>query len=168
MRQNNTEDASTAAPPPPPPSPAAEGELRPPQDDVGAPRARRSAEIALHEVPLRDDLAAIGVTIASIYDFVDGDAPPPEAVPVLMRHLREPHDRRLYEVILQALSHPELRAVALEPLKVWFLEQQDRVMRWVGANALASMATLEELDEVPGIYDFRDLFDRPARAYRAD
>ena len=166
MRQNDTEDAATAAPPPPPP--AAEGELRPPQDDVAEPRARRSAEIAPHEGPLREDLAAIGVKIASIYDFVDGDAPPPEAVPVLMRHLREPHDRRLYEVILQALSHPELRPIVLEPLTVWFLEQHDRVMRWVGANALASMATLEELDEVPGIYDFRDLFDRPARAYRAD
>ena len=164
MRQNDTEDAAAAAPSPP----AGESDLRPPQDDLAAPRARRSAEIAPHEQPLRDDLAAIGVRISSIYDFVDGDAPPVEAVPVLIRHLREPHDRRLYEVILQALSHPELRPVALEPLKAWFLEQHDRVMRWVGANALASMATLEELDEVPGIYDFRDLFDRPARSYRAD
>ena len=164
MRQNNTEDAPAAAPAPP----AADSDLRPPQDDVAAPRARRSAEIAPEELPLRGDLAAIGIEISSIYDFVDGDAPPPDAVPVLIRHLREPHDRRLYEVLLQALSYPQLRDIALEPLKVWFLEQHDRVMRWVGANALASMATLEELDEVPGIYDFRDLFDRPARSYRAD
>ena len=164
MRQNDTEDAAAAAPA----APAAETDLRPPQDDVAAPRARRSAEIAPEELPLRSDLAAAGIEISSIYDFIDGDAPPHDAVPVLIRHLREPHDRRLYGVILQALSYPQLRDVALEPLKVWFLEQHDRVMRWVGANALASMATLEELDAVPGIYDFRDLFDRPARSYRAD
>lgn len=164
MRENEMDGAPVA---PPGPAPA-EPEYRPPQDDVTAPRARRSAEIAEHELPLRAELAAAGVEITSIYDFIDGDAPPPHVVPILVRHLREPHDRRLYEVILQALSYPQLRDVALEPLKLWFLEQHDRVMRWVGANALASMATLEELDEVPGIYDFRDLFDRPTRSRRAD
>jgi hypothetical protein len=146
----------------------AEGEYRGPDAEGEASRRRPSAEIAVDETPLRNDLAAVGVEVSSVYDFIDGDAPPEAAVPVLIRHLREPHDRRLYEVILQALSYPQLRPVALEPLVAWFLEQQDRVMRWVGANALASMATLEELDAVQGIYDFRDLFDRPARAYRAD
>ena len=165
MRDNEMDATAPAAASSPAP---VESEYRAPQDDVTPPRAQRSTEIAPDELPLRADLAAVGVEISSIYDFIDGDAPPPRAVPVLVRHLREPHDRRLYEVILQALSYPQLREVALEPLKVWFLEQHDRVMRWVGANALASMATLEELDEVPGIYDFRDLFDRPARSYRAD
>ena len=162
MRENRMDGAPAA------PSEGTEAEYRAPQEGAEAPRRRHSAELEVDEGPLRGDLAAAGVRVATVYDFVDGDAPPVEAVPVLIRHLREPHDRRLYEVILQALSYPQLRAVALEPLTVWFLEQQDRVMRWVGANALASMATLEELDAVAGIYEFRDLFDRPARSYRAD
>ena len=163
MRDNDMDGAPAA-----PAGPPAETEYRAPQDELASPRARRSAEIAEHELPLRTELAAAGVEITSIYDFIDGDAPPARVVPILVRHLREPHDRRLYEVILQALSYPQLRDVALEPLKTWFLEQHDRVMRWVGANALASMATLEELDEVAGIYDFRGLFDRPTRSRRAD
>lgn len=162
MRENRIDGA------PPAPGKDAEAEYRGPQDEAEAPRRRHSAELAVDETPLRNDLATAGVTVETVYEFVDGDAPPLAAVPVLIRHLREPHDRRLYEVILQALSYPQLRDLALEPLTVWFLEQQDRVMRWVGANALASMATLEELDAVPGIYEFRDLFDRPARTYRAD
>ncbi|HEX2779413.1 MAG TPA: hypothetical protein VHM30_07930, partial [Gemmatimonadaceae bacterium] len=142
MRDNGGDGAPAAAAQP------AEREYRGAPDAAEAPRARRSAEIAVDETPLRADLAAIGIEVSSVYDFVNGDPPSPEAVPVLIRHLREPHDRRLYEVILQALSYPQLRPVALEPLTVWFLEQHDRVMRWVGANALASMATLEELDAV--------------------
>jgi hypothetical protein len=129
-------------------------------------RARRTTELREDEAELRSELSALGFQVASVYDFVDGVVTPPAVVPTLVRHLELPHDKRVYEGIVRALSYSHLRPLALAPLRDWFVGQRDRLLRWVGANALASMATLEELADVEGIEEFHDLFDRPSRAPR--
>lgn len=129
-------------------------------------RARRTEELSEDERELRVELGSLGFQVSSVYDFVDGVVTPPAVVPTLVKHLELPHDKRVYEGIARALSYSHLRPLALAPLRDWFVAQNDRLLRWVGANALASMATLEELADVDGIEEFQDLFDRPSRAPR--
>lgn len=129
-------------------------------------RARRTVALSEDERDLRRELGSLGFQVASVYDFVDSVVTPPAVVPTLVAHLDLPHDKRVYEGIVRALSYAHLRPLALAPLREWFVAQNDRLLRWVGANALASMATLEELTDVDGIGEFQDLFDRPSRTPR--
>jgi len=112
---------------------------------------------------LRAELRAVGVEVRTVYDLVDDTVTPLAAVPVLVRHLQLPHEVITLEGIVRALSYSHLRSQALEPLKVWFAGRRARVQRWIAANALASMADLDELDDLEGIHEFRDLFDHPSR-----
>ena len=129
-------------------------------------RARRAAAIAADEDSLRQELRAVGVEVRTVYDLVDDTVTPLAAVPVLVQHLQLPHEVITLEGIVRALSYSHLRSQALEPLKVWFTGRRARVQRWIAANALASMADLDELDDLEGIHEFRDLFDHPPRKAR--
>jgi hypothetical protein len=129
-------------------------------------RARRAAAIASDEDSLREELRAVGVEVRTVYDLVDDTETPIAAVPVLVRHLQLPHEVITLEGIVRALSYAHLRSHALEPLKVWFAGRRSRVQRWIAANALASMSDLDELENLEGIHEFRDLFDHPSRKPR--
>ena len=129
-------------------------------------RARRAAAIAADEDSLRAELRAVGVEVRTVYDLVDDTVTPLAAVPVLVRHLQLPHEVITLEGIVRALSYEHLRSQALAPLKVWFAGRRTRVQRWIAANALASMSDLDELEDLEGIHEFRDLFDHPSRKPR--
>jgi hypothetical protein len=131
-------------------------------------RARRVAAIAADERSLREELRAAGVEVGTVYDLVDDRKTPVAGVPVLVRHLQLPHEETTVEGIVRALSYADLREFALEPLKAWFAGRRKRVQRFIAANALASMADLDELDDLEGIHEFRDLFDHPPRESRVD
>ena len=121
-------------------------------------RAERSERLRADEASLLADLARVGVRAATVYDFVGGGPTPPEALPVLVRHLDSGHLPAIREGVIRALSISDARAVAFVPLHAAYRSEGDPSVRWVIANALASMARLEELSELPGIDEYAALF----------
>jgi hypothetical protein len=121
--------------------------------------ADRASRIQVDEKPILDDLAAIGITVSSVYDFVGKQAAPVASFPVLLRHLNIGHQQVVREGIIRALGLPSARGVAFEPLCIEYSKETDSNLRWVIANALSGMASFNELAHLPGIAEFSGLFD---------
>jgi hypothetical protein len=121
--------------------------------------AAQGVAAAEDERELVAELRATGVSVSSVYDFVGESVAPATAAPTLVKHLSMPHIRVVREGIIRSLSCSHLRPEAFEALKVGFVDSTDRTERWLFANALAAMASLEELrSQLPGIADFAELF----------
>ena len=121
----------------------------------------QGAAAAKDERQLVAELSAVGVSVASVYDFVGKSVPPTPsaAAPVLVKHLLVLHIRVVREGIIRALSCSHLRSYAFEALKAGYTESTDPLERWLFANALASMAALEELrSDLVGIQEYAGLF----------
>jgi hypothetical protein len=118
-------------------------------------RARKLAE---DQASLIDELAQAGVRVQSVYDFVNHPSAGPEAIRVLVRHLGVPHLPSVREGIIRALTIPSARSQALHPLIEHFVNESEPALKWVIANGLSAMATLEELAGIQGIEEFSDLF----------
>jgi len=76
--------------------------------------AERDARIEAQEAAGREeeralatDLRRVGVEVGSSWDLVNTGEPYPEAVPVLLDHLRRPYSERTKEGIARALAVPE-------------------------------------------------------------
>ena len=121
-------------------------------------RAERQKRIDSDQASMIADLAAVGVCVRSVYDFVGKQAAPETALPVLVRHLNEKHLAVVREGIIRALGLPCAREIAFDSLRHAYCTERDPSLRWVIANALSGMAHLEELAELPGIEEFAALF----------
>ena len=142
---------------------------------------RSAREVAEDQAALVQDLAAAGISVNSVYDFVtvqparvtsgrDFDKrieTPIEAVPVLLRHLERRHLPVVREGLLRALSRPHLRDAALVPLMRLFQLTQDSNERWLIANAISSMARFKDVSELSGIAEYRGLFKKTPGKHRA-
>lgn len=122
-----------------------------------AQHAERSERIAADEAPLLAELAQAGVVASSVFDFVGRRPAPSAAHPVLVAHLRLNHHARVREGIIRALGVPTARQLAFEPLRAAYLAEP-HAGRWVIANALAGMARLDEVADLPGIEEYSALF----------
>ena len=112
------------------------------------------------------ELGGVGLSVSSVYAFVGKSVPltPSAAAPVLVKHLSLPHMRVVREGIIRALACSHLRSPAFEALKAGFIETTDPMERWLFANALAAMATLEELrPQLAGIQEYAGLFESGSR-----
>jgi hypothetical protein len=128
------------------------------QEQREARHAASAARLKADEAPILSDLAAAGIEVASVYDFLKTPLKPPEAVTVLVRHLDTPHLRNVREGVFRALGVPVARALAFESLRDAYRDERDPTLRWVIANALAGMARFEEVRELPGIEEYVKLF----------
>lgn len=95
---------------------------------------------------------------SSAYDFVNAGVTPPEAYPVLVAHLDQPHMTNIREGIIRALTHKDAREVAFDSLVRHYHSENDENLRWVIANALSQMANFSELKHLPNIEYYRGLF----------
>ena len=103
------------------------------------------------EAPLVNDLNRTGgVHVASVWDLVNTEGSYPEAIPILLDHLRRSYPERVREGIARALAVPDAR-------KGWpillqaFSEEQDSTtlgVKWALALALGASGTDAELDDV--------------------
>ena len=128
--------------------------------------AAQGAAAAEDERQLVAELGAAGVSVASVYDFIGTSVPPTltAAAPVLVKHLSLPHIRVVREGIIRALSCSHLRSQAFDALKAGYTDTADPMERWLFANALAAMATLEELlSQLAGIQEYGGLFESGSR-----
>lgn len=133
------------------------------RDAKAARHAERARQLADDEAPVIAELAAVGVTVSSIYDFVGTQLAPDCALPILVRHLSMEHHPRIREGLIRALGIPSARSVAFELLCDVYRGERDPTLRWVAANALSSMARFEEVAALPGIEEFVALFPKRRR-----
>ena len=123
-----------------------------------AEHSKLQRELTAEQAPLITDLKDAGVLVNSVYDFVNAGGAPPEAVPVLVEHLRRQYHPRIREGIIRALTVRHARELACPPLVAAFKSETEPNMRWVIANALSVLSSLDELRDVAGIAAYADLF----------
>jgi hypothetical protein len=128
------------------------------REERDARHAARAEALDADEASLIADLAAAGICVESVYDFVGKGSAPPSSLPVLLRHLNAGHLPVLREGVIRALGIPSARALALEPLCAAYRAERDPSMRWLIANALAGMAHFDEVKGLPGIEEYAPLF----------
>jgi hypothetical protein len=116
---------------------------------LAAERARLDAE----QVPLIEDLLAVGYDVESPWDFVNTAESYPEAIPVLLKHIEGPYDWRTRDGIVRALTVVEARgAPARQVLEAFKRSSEDiQHVRWAYANALQVIADASMADEISGL-----------------
>jgi hypothetical protein len=115
------------------------------------------------EAALVVQLRARGIAVESVWDFVSTTDAPLDAIPILVAHLSESHHPRVWEGIVRALSVRRARDGAFESLKSFYLSESIEIRRWVLANAIGAMAKFTEVKELPGIEQYRAVFNRPRK-----
>ena len=115
------------------------------------------------EAALVAELRARGIAVGSVWDFVSTTDAPLTAIPILVAHLSESHHPRVWEGIVRALSIKSARDGAFESLKRFYLAETVENRRWLLANAIAAMAKFTEVKELPGMKEYRTLFNKPRK-----
>jgi hypothetical protein len=138
--------------------------------DYQARAAQRQANIdALSQVDRADEAALLaqlrarGIAAESVWDFVSTTDAPVDAIPILVAHLSESHRPRVWEGIVRALSIKRARDGAFESLKRFYAIETVESRRWLLANAIGTMAKFTEVKELPGIGQYRTVFNRPRK-----
>ena len=115
------------------------------------------------EAALVAQLRARGIAVESVWDFVSTTDAPLDAIPILVAHLSESHHPRVWEGIVRALSVKRARGNAFESLKRFYVTETVESRRWLLANAIGAMAKFTEVKELPGIKEYRVLFNKPPK-----
>ena len=122
-------------------------EMRARQEQLGSELMER---VRISEVPLVDDLHAIGVKASSVWDLVNTRATYAVAIPVLLEHLQRDYIPEVREGIARALAVPEA-SWAWDILFTSFMREpagQRRNVKWALACALGGAATEEVVDKI--------------------
>jgi hypothetical protein len=133
------------------------------RDTRAARRAERAKQLADDQAPIVAELAAVGITVTSIYEFVGKQLAPDVALPILVRHLSLAHHETTREVLIRSLGIPSAREIAFDPLRDEYLKERDPILRWVIANAFSTMVRFDEVADLPGIEKFASLFPNRRR-----
>ena len=115
------------------------------------------------EATLVAQLRARGSAVDSVWDFVSTTDAPLDAIPILVAHLSQSHHPRVWEGIVRALSIKRARDGAFEFLKRFYVTETIESRRWLLANAIGAMAKFTEVKELPGIEQYRAVFNKPRK-----
>ncbi|RXD97832.1 hypothetical protein, partial [Xanthomonas perforans] len=114
------------------------------------------------EEPLVQALESAGCPVKSVWDLVNTTKPYPEAIPVLVDHLRADYPSRIKEGIIRALAVPDSRpywSVLVDLLDT--APRSPDNLRWAAACALSGAADESVIDDVIRIIKDDNLgFDR--------
>jgi hypothetical protein len=121
-------------------------------------RAAREAQFRAEEAPIITDLASAGVSADSVGNFVGKRAAPPDAIPVLIRHLGLWYSHQVSDTIIRAVGVPWARAAAFEMFCASFRAEVYQNLRFAIANSLSGMARFDELRELPDIQEYGVIF----------
>jgi len=117
------------------------------------------------------DLRRAGYRVGSVYDLVNTAQSYPDAIPVLLNHIKRPYSDRIKEGIARALTVREARGIAGPGIIATLRHSQDndRVCRWALANALTIVADRADRDAIKGLIEVEadaDVSDRLKRALK--
>lgn len=129
-------------------------------------RRARERHLGRLEQPLVADLEAAGYHINSVWDLVNSRGPYPEAIPVLLRHLkRVDYHPDIRQGIARALSRrdPQVKEAIPELLEAFRRDPDPRLNgpKWAIGNAIQTVYDDRYLDEIVEIV--RDRSHGPAR-----
>ena len=112
--------------------------------------ATKRAELASAEAPLVEDLWSAGLDVGSVWDLVNTAKPYPEAIPVLLKHLRGKYPEIVKEGILRALAVPDALPAWKELRRIFETEPSKDTggLRWAAACALGASADDSVLPEI--------------------
>jgi hypothetical protein len=115
---------------------------------VEAEREERARALREAERPIVEDLDAAGVSVSSVWDLVNTSVPYPDALPILLTHLkRAGYPERVMESLGRALAVKP--AVAFwDDLKRLYLSARGSGEEDGTAVALAACATKAQLDDL--------------------
>jgi hypothetical protein len=106
---------------------------------------------AKDEAALVEEIRDAGYEIESVYDFVNAREEYPDALSILIRHLEVPHDPKIREGVIRALTVKYGGALVEEALLKHFFVEADSHLRWVFANALKTAMPLARRKKHPEI-----------------
>lgn len=103
-----------------------------------------------HEKPLIDEVLKAGIRIKSVWDFVNTADRYAEAIPILIKHLSCPYDRRTKEGIVRALAVKEAKGLANKEIIEEYHKapNEDHHFRWAFGNTMSVIVTKDDLDEL--------------------
>ena len=128
-----------------------------------AKRAAAEAQFRVEEDPIIVGLAKVGLEVGSVWDLVNTSASYPEAILVLLTHLRRPYHPRIRNGIIRALTVPEARGVAAQDILHELDGEKDDENRWALANALTVVANRADADRIRALANdpaFEDVHER--------
>lgn len=134
-----------------------------------AKRADAEARFALEEAPIITELAELGFSVRSVWDFVNTNQDYTAAIPTLLTHFALPYHTRIHEGIIRALTTKEARGLAETALLEALLVETDENIRWVLANALTVVASKSQTVAIEKLLDtraFGDVHERLGAALR--
>jgi len=111
-------------------------------------------EFAQEEKPLVEALNKAAIPIKSVWDLVNTGNFYPQAIPILVAHLKHPYPFRIREAITRALSIKDAGAVAYAELVREFKELPDsrdvaqHGFKWALGNAISIVADDSNFDEI--------------------
>jgi hypothetical protein len=108
---------------------------------------RRVEAYAVAEAPLVEELRKVGVSVTSVWDLVNSVDTPPQALPVLLKHLQDRYPDAIREGIARALAVPAAK-FAWPVLVKLYEQEQGRQTKDGLAVALANIADDETIDEL--------------------
>ena len=106
------------------------------------------------ERPLIQDLGQVGLKIKSVWDLVNSSQAYAQAIPVLLKHLKQPYHPKIKEGIIRALTVKEAVGVAAPPLVEAFRNITDpdtfvgQNLKWVIGNALSVVADEDVFESI--------------------
>ncbi|MFZ5501066.1 MAG: hypothetical protein ACOY58_04040 [Candidatus Micrarchaeota archaeon] len=120
---------------------------------------RRLAKLAEIEKPLVADLASAGWPVNSVWDLVNSSLSYPEAIPVLLRHLKIPYTFGVREGIARALTVKEARGIPAREILNLLKETGpdpdvdpiDEGFPWALANALSVVGDQSMVPEIEAL-----------------
>jgi hypothetical protein len=120
-----------------------------------------AATFQQEEDAIAAEVAQVGYTISSVWDFVNNTPHPflprpftgpyERAYPILVQHLRVPHHERVREGIIRALTVKDGGPQVADALLAEFVSEQNQSLRWVLANALKQAMPLKQRKQHPEI-----------------
>ncbi len=122
------------------------------------------------EAPLREDLHRLGYPVKWVWEFVNTAKSYPEAIPVLIDHLRRPYGDEVREGIARSLAVREARGQAGDAIVSVLRESGlGDQLRWALANTLTIVAdgsNREAIKELLLTETNKDVADRLKRALK--
>lgn len=118
------------------------------------------------------DLRRAGYPVKeSVYELVNTAGSYPQAIPVLVNHLKRPYSNQIKEGIVRALTVREARGIAGQAIieAIRTSQNNSKGCRWAMANALTIVATRAERDAIKELSEAEvdgDIRERLKRALK--
>jgi len=126
---------------------AADPEFQRKRSEKAAQLSLERARLEAEERPLVEDLRAAGWPVQSVWDLVEEATPYPEAIPVLLSHLKKPYSDAIRDGIARALAVPDA-SIGWSTLRSEYEAAPNGRVKMGLAAALAAASTDEVMSEL--------------------